>query len=111
MIFGLVFLPWFFHDVLEFLPNWMKVLIILPTVVLWFAFPVMRSNATLVVIVYFYAYVVMYRVYKEGPSYFPYTYHIFSQQLWISGLGLWISPFVGTVQQRLGHIYNRYVAF
>ena len=109
VIFGLVFLPWFFHDVLEFVPSWMRVLVILPTVVLWFAFPVMRSNATLVVIVYFYAWVIVYRVYKETISYFPYDDHVFTQLLWISGLALWISPFLGTVQQRLGHIYNRYV--
>lgn len=109
VIFGLVFLPWFFHDVLEFIPTWMKILVILPTVVLWFAFPVMRSNATLVVIVYFYAYVTVYRVYKEGLFKFPYSDHFFAQMLWISGLQLWISPFIGTIQQRLGHIYNRYV--
>ena len=106
-IFGLLFLPWFFHDVFEFIPVWMKVLIILPTVALWFAFPVMRKNSCLVVIVYFYAYVIVYRVYKEGNAIFPYTDHFFAQQLWISGLMLWISPFMGTIQQRLGHIYNR----
>ena len=109
VIFGLLFLPWFFHDVLEFIPTWMKVLIILPSVVLWFSFPVMRRNATLVVIVYFYAYVIVYRVYRESFPFLAYNDHFFAQQLWISGLLLWISPFLGTVQQRVGHIYNRYV--
>lgn len=108
VIFGLVFLPWFFHDVLEFIPDWMRVLIILPTVVLWFSFPVMRKNATLVVIVYFYAYVIVYRVYKKSFSFYPYTDHFFAQQLWASGLLLWISPLIGTIQQRLGHVYNRW---
>ena len=106
-IFGLLFLPWFFHDVLEFIPTWMKFSVILPSILLWFAFPVMRSNATLVVIIYFYAYVVIYRVYKEGFSYLPYSEQLFLKMMWVSGLLLWISPFLGTIQQRLGHIYNR----
>ena len=109
VIFGLLFLPWFYHDVLDFIPTWMRVLIILPTVVLWFLFPLMRRNATLVVIVYFYAYVIVYRVYKETFLSYAYSDHFFTQQLWIAGVVLWISPFLGTVQQRVGHIYNRYL--
>lgn len=88
----------------------MKFLVILPSVLLWFAFPVMRSNATLVVIIYFYAYVIVYRNYKEGFSYVPYSEHLFMKTMWISGFLLWISPFLWTLQQRVGHIYNRYVA-
>ena len=106
VIFGLLFLPWFFHDVLEFIPTWMKFLIVVPTILLWFAFPVMRTNATLVVIVYFYSYVVMWRVYKDTT--FPhYTHTLFTQLMWLSGLILFVSPLIGTIQQRLGHIYNR----
>ena len=108
-IFGLMFLPWFMHDVLEFLPSWMKFLIVVPSVVLWFAFPVMRKNATLAVIVYFYSLVVLWRVYKENFQPLPYNDHLFSMLLWLSGLVLYISPLIGTIQQRLGHIYNRYV--
>ena len=107
-IFGLLFLPWFFHDVLEFIPTWMKLLIIFPTIVLWFAFPVMRTNATLVVIVYLYSFVVMWRVYRDS-SFVPYSDNLFVMLLWLSGLLLFISPLIGTMQQRLGHIYNRYV--
>lgn len=50
-IFGLLSLPWFIHDVLEFIPLWMRVLIVVPSIVLWFAFLVMRNHATLLVIV------------------------------------------------------------
>ena len=49
-IFGLLFLPWFFHDVLEFIPTWIKIVVILPSALLWCAFPVLRRNATLVLI-------------------------------------------------------------
>ena len=108
-IFGLLFLPWFMHDVLEFLPSWMKFLIVVPSVVLWFAFPVMRKNATLVVIVYFYSLVVVWRVYKKNFQPLPYNDHLFAMLLWFSGLVLYISPLIGAIQQRLGHIYNRYV--
>lgn len=110
-IFGLLFLPWFIHDVIEFIPTWMKLLVVIPSVVLWFAFPVMRKNATLVVIVYFYSFVVMWRIYKEDFRFFPYSDHRFATSLWLSGLGLYISPLIGTIQQRVGHIYNRYVSF
>ena len=105
-IFGLLFLPWFFHDVLEFIPTWMKLLIIFPTIVLWFAFPVMRTNATLVVIVYFYSFVVLWRVYKDS-SFVSYSHKSFAMLLWLSALMLFISPLIGTIQQRIGHIYNR----
>ena len=110
-IFGLLFLPWFIHDVLEFIPSWMKLLIVVPTVVLWFAFPVMRKNATLVVIVYCYSLVVLRRVYKENFQLLPYNDHLFTTLLWFSGLALYISPLIGTIQQRIGHIYNRYATY
>ena len=110
-IFGLLFLPWFIHDVLEFIPLWMKVLIVVPSIVLWFAFLVMRNHATLIVIVYVYSFVVGWRVYKKCFGPLPaYNDHLFAKFLWFSNLVLYISPLIGTIQQRLGQFYNRYVA-
>ena len=107
VFFGLVFIPWFIENFLDLIPNWMKILIILPTFMLWFAFPLMRKNATLVLVIYVYSFIIYWRVYNGKVFELEYDDDVFTTLLWISTLLLWSAPVVGTIQQRIGHVYNR----
>lgn len=107
VFFGLVFIPWFIQEFLNFIPNWMKILIILPTFYLWFSFPLMRKNATLVLVIYIYSFVIYWRVFNGKVFDFDYDDELFNKLMAISTLLLWSAPIIGTVQQRIGHVYNR----
>ena len=107
--FGLVFFPWFIHEFLRSLPNWMKILIVLPTFFIWISFPLMRKNATLLIVVYAYSFVIHIRVYQNNTFGFEYDDKAFNLMLGVSTLLMWISPLIGTIQQNIGHMYVRYV--
>ena len=107
VFFGLVFIPWFIEEFLDLIPNWMKILIILPTFLLWFAFPLMRRNATLVLVIYVFSFVIYWRVYNGRVFNWEYEEGTFDKMLAISTVLLWSAPIMGTIQQRIGHVYNR----
>lgn len=107
VFFGLVFIPWFIDNFLAYIPNWMKILIILPTFIVWSSFPLMRKNATLMLVIYFYSFVIYWRVFNGRVLETEYDDEIFFMLLAISTLFLWSAPIIGTVQQRIGHVYNR----
>lgn len=108
VFFGLVFIPWFIDNFLAYIPNWMKILIILPTFIVWSSFPLMRKNATLMLVIYFYSFVIYWRVFNGRVLETEYDDEIFFMLLAISTLFLWSAPIIGTVQQRIGHVYNRW---
>ena len=107
--FGLVFLPWFIHEFLRSLPNWIKILIILPTFFIWISFPLVRKYATLMIVVYFYSFVIHIRVYQNNTFGIEYDDKDFNLLMGVSTLLMWISPLIGTIQQSIGHMYARYV--
>lgn len=109
VFFGLVFIPWFIHEFLFLIPNWMKILIILPTFFLWFSFPLMRNNATLVLVIYIYSFVIYWRVYSGEIFELEYDEDVFNHLMGVSTVLLWSAPIIGTIQQRIGHVYNRYI--
>jgi len=108
VFFGLVFIPWFIDEFLHFIPNWMKILIILPTFYLWFSFPLMRRNATLVLVIYVYSFVIYWKVYNGKVFNLEYDDEIFNTLMGVSTVFLWSAPIIGTIQQRIGHVYNRW---
>lgn len=107
--FLMVFLPWFIEQYLYFTALWVNGLIIVFSVVIWLGFPPLRNKATLALIVYFYAYVVKWRVFQTPVLGYDYTFERFVNAMWISGLVLWVAPFFGLLQQGAIQAYNRYV--
>ena len=107
VFFGLVFIPWFIEKFLRLIPTWMQIAIILPTFFLWFSFPLMRSNATLVIVLYIYSFAIYWRVYNGRAFGIEYDERTFNTLLWASMVLLWSAPIIGTIQQRIGHVYNR----
>lgn len=110
VFFGLVFIPWFIDEFLHLIPMWMKFLIILPTFFLWFSFPLMRKNATLVLVIYVYSFVINWKVFNGRVFSLEYNDELFSTLMGVSTVLLWIAPIIGTIQQRIGHVYNRLVS-
>lgn len=108
VFFGLVFIPWFIDTFLAYIPNWMKILMIFPTFLVWSSFPLMRRNATLMLVIYAYSFVIYWRVFNGRVLEIEYDDEIFFMLLAISTLFLWSAPIIGTIQQRIGHVYNRW---
>ena len=107
VFFGLVFIPWFIDQFLALIPNWMKILIIVPTFLLWSSFPLMRRNATLMMVIYIYSFVIYWKVFNGRVFNLEYDDDLFNTLMAISTILLWSAPIIGTIQQRIGHVYNR----
>ena len=109
VFFGLVFVPWFIHEFLFLIPNSLKILLILPTFFLWFSFPLMRRNATLVLVIYIHSFVIYWRIYQEEIFALEYDDNLFNNLMGVSTILLWSALIIGSIQQRTGHVYNRYI--
>ena len=108
IIFGLVFIPWFINEFLRALPTWIKILVILPNFFVWISFPLMRNNATMMTVLYAFSFVIQIRVFRNNSLGIEYNDEVFNLLLGVSALIMWIAPLIGTVQQRLVHVYVRY---
>ena len=108
-VFLMVFLPWFIEEYLVVTPLWLNGLIIAFSLVIWLGFPPLRDKSALALIIYFYAYTVKWQVFKTPVLGLEHSMWNFSIALWISGLLLWLSPFLGSLQQGAIHAFNRYV--
>ena len=105
-----VFLPWFTHDFLEDTPFWMKFLVFFLCAVVWFSVPLMREQASMIIFIFMYSYVIYWRVYKTSfLGLFRYSAWLFTLLLLLSGVVLWFVPLVVGLQQRVVHLYNRFV--
>lgn len=109
VILGLFALPWGIHTVLENSPAWIKPLTFVLAAVVWFVFPVLRRQAAIVMVVYIYVIVIHARVYKHFLLGFDYSDYTFNVLVWVSGILLCLVPFIGSIQQRLMHVFNRCV--
>ena len=107
MFFGLVFIPWFINDFFRLLPTWLKILIILPLFLIWISFPAMRGNATLMIVLYVFSFVIQMRVYHINSFGVEYNDEVFNLLLGVSSIVIWIVPVIGSIQQRLVHVYVR----
>ena len=79
----------------------------MPKLFVWFLFPRMRDNASLVFVVYLYSFVIHYRVYRVNAFGILYDDRIFDQAFAVSIPLMWVAPLVITIQQSIVHIYVR----
>lgn len=106
-ILALLFFPWTIHAFLEGTPVWAQVLILVFAAIIWFSFPLFRQQAFLIMVLYAYSFIIHMRVYKHfflGQEYSEYNFVIL---VWVSGILLAFVPYLGSIQQRLMHVFNR----
>ena len=104
-----MFLPWFIEQYIVVTPTWLNALILVLSIFLWLGIPPLRDKASFAMIIYLYAYVVKWRVYKTDVLSIAYTEFSFDILLWISGILIWMRPLFILYQQSLLHAYNRLV--
>ena len=107
VIFALILLPWVIHDFLESTPVAVQFLILVLAALVWFSFPVLRRQASLVMVIYAYSFVIHSRVFHHTFLGIEYSEYSFNKALCVSALVLWMVPFIGSLQQRLVNVFNR----
>ena len=105
--FAMVFLPWFIEEYIVVTPMWLNALILVLSIFLWLGIPPLRDKASLAMVIYLYAYAVKWRVYKTDVLYVEYSDERFALLMWISGMLIWLNPFVGMLQMNVIHTFNR----
>lgn len=106
-IFALLFFPWAIHELMEGTPVWVQVLILVFAAIIWFSSPLFRQQAFLIMVLYAYSFIIHMRVYKHffvGQEYSEYYFVIL---VWVSGILLVFVPYLGSIQQRLTHVFYR----
>ena len=105
--FAMVFLPWFIEEYIIVTPLWLNALILVLSIFLWLGIPPLRNKASLAMVIYLFAYVVKWRVYKTKVLFMVYNKFTFDMLLWISGILMWMRPLCGLFQQNFLHAFNR----
>ena len=106
-IFAMTFLPWFIEEYIVVTPLWLNVLILVLSIFLWLGIPPLREKASLAIIIYLYAYAVKWKVYKTAVLSVEYSDERFALLMWISGILIWLNPFLTRFQKNAIHTYNR----
>ena len=107
-ILALLVFSWAIHDFLDGTPAWVQALILFLAAVIWLSSPVLRQQASLIMVLYAYAFVIHTCVYRHSFLGYEYSSYHFNVSVWVSGIPLWLVPFIGSIQQRLMHVYYRY---
>ncbi len=105
--FALTFLPWFINDFLQYITLWERLIIVGVTVLLWFFVPILRKYCSLGILIYFYSYVVYWRVYKGELFYIKYTEERYQTGMIGSLIIIAVFSVLGDFPLRLVHMYNR----
>ncbi|KAL9973423.1 hypothetical protein ACROYT_G019882 [Oculina patagonica] len=106
-ILALLFFPWAIHAFLEGTPVWAQVLILVLAALIWFSFPLFRQQASLIMVLYAYAFIIHSRVYGHSLLGLDYSEYGFDILVWVSAIVLTLIPYIGSIQQRLMHVFNR----
>ncbi|KAJ7392056.1 hypothetical protein OS493_015002 [Desmophyllum pertusum] len=105
----MTFLPWFFEVFLRVHTSvYVNGFVLLGSVALWLGFPPLRNMASLALLVYAYAYITKWRVYKSPVLLINYTEDGFYRALLGSAILLWTGPFLGMVKMAAVQTYNRW---
>lgn len=103
----LTFFPFAIHDFLIKIPSWTQYLFVFIGVMVWFFLPLLRSKTSYVLIIYFYSYVIHWKVYEATLAGIEFSGELFNRFLFLSGFALWIVPLLAASHKRLMHVYNR----
>ena len=105
----MTFLPWFFEVFLRVHTSvYVNGFLLLGSIALWLGFPPLRNTASLALLVYAYAYVTKWRVYKSPVLFISYSEDLFYEALLGSAILLWMTPFLGLLNMGAVHTYNRW---
>ena len=102
---AMVFVPWFIEVFSIFTPEWTRYFIVAFIATVWVAFPPLRKRAIIALLVLVYAYFVTWRVFKMPLFGLHYTHNRYWIMMWISGILLWICPYVGILRIYATHFY------
>ncbi|XP_068683749.1 uncharacterized protein [Montipora foliosa] len=106
--FVLTFVPFALHDVVRDIPHWSQYLAVAVSIFVWFFLPLLRNVTTHVLMVYFFSYVIYWRVYAAPVLGVVYSDKLFARLLFASGFVVWVAPLVYALSSRLTHVYNRW---
>lgn len=107
VILALCVFPWAIHAILENAPTLIQFLVLILAAIVWLGFPAFRRRVEIVMVLFAYAFVIHFRVYKHFFGGLEYSDYTFDVLIWVSGILLWILPFLGAIQQRLMNVFNR----
>ena len=106
--FVFTFIPFTIYDFFTKIPLLAQIFVGIIAVIIWIVLPVLRTKTSYVLIIYFYSYVIYWKVYQlKLFGHISYSDSIFHWLLGASGIALWMVPLASTVQERLVHVYNR----
>lgn len=108
-LFGISFLPWFFYVSLLFLLDWVKIVLVISILFLWISFPLVRRNATLMVVIYLYSFTIHSRVFRRSVFGISYTKKGFNYLLAVSIILLRFNPLIETIQRSPPHLCVRWI--
>ena len=74
---ALTFLPFAIHDFIVKIPLWTQYLIAFLAIIVWFFLPLLRTKTSYVLIVYFYSYVIYWKVYEASLVGIPFSAELF----------------------------------
>lgn len=109
-LFLMTFLPWFLEVFLRVQngPSFcINGFLLLGSVFLWLGFPPLRNMASIILVEYAYVFVTKWRLYKSPLLFLSYSEETFYNALLVSGILLWMAPFIGLFQLVAVHTYTR----
>ena len=107
-LFVLTFIPFTIYDFFNKIPLWAQFFLAMIAVLIWIVLPLLRTKTSYVLIIYFFSYVIYWKVYQSNLfGLIAYSESIFRWMLGASGIALWLMPLVSTVKGRVVHVYNR----
>ena len=101
------FLPFAINDFFIEIPLWSRVVIVVIGVILWFFLPLLRRKTSYCLIIYFYSYIIYWKVYEAKIVGVVFSIELFNQLLFASGGILWFVPYLNESHKRIVHVYNR----
>ncbi|XP_029203427.2 uncharacterized protein LOC114967551 isoform X2 [Acropora millepora] len=109
LLFAFTFIPWLIHQFSDVLPRWLKISVFILSTFFWLGFPPLRKQASSAIVLYFYAFVITWRVYQCKTFFLPeYREELFYELLLISSCFIWISPYLGIFSDTSTFIYYKW---
>ena len=104
------FIPFTIYDFFLKIPVWAQVLLLILMVIVWVAIPFLRRKTSFVLIVYFYSFVIYWRVFRVDIPVLPFLNHEDHVTHWLlfaSGIALMTSSFTTNWKDELLRHYFR----